>query len=175
MEMYVYLYIFLALCCPYFQSCNIFPNSYICSPPSEKTLSTSDETPHERSSENPAATEKVPGDKPPSAAEIKNSAASVENVEEEEDHEDEEEDYVPVSVYRRVGMSLDAETKRRKEEEKQRKDEQLEKERQQRERERLLEEERKAREIERQKEEGRKTCWGREKTGRGKAKTDGRK
>uniref|UniRef100_A0A8C1QYV9 Tankyrase 1-binding protein C-terminal domain-containing protein n=1 Tax=Cyprinus carpio TaxID=7962 RepID=A0A8C1QYV9_CYPCA len=122
------------------------------SPPSEKTLSTSDETPSERSSEKPAATEKVPV----STAEIKNSAASVDSVEEEEDHEDEEEDYVPVPVYQRVGMSLDMETKRREEEEKQRKDEQLEKERQQRERERLLEEERKAREIERQKEEERK-------------------
>ncbi|XP_016140144.1 trichohyalin-like [Sinocyclocheilus grahami] len=119
------------------------------SPPSEKT-------PNERSSEKPAATEKVPIDKPPSMAEIKNCAASVENVEEEEDHEDEEEDYVPVPVYRRLGTSLDVETKRREEEEKQRKDEQLEKERQQRERERLLEEERKAREIERQKEEERK-------------------
>ncbi|XP_016363314.1 trichohyalin-like [Sinocyclocheilus anshuiensis] len=119
------------------------------SPPSEKT-------PNERSSEKPAATEKVPVDKPPSIAEIKNSAASVENVEEEEDHEDEEEDYVLVPVYRRLGTSLDVETKRREEEEKQRKDEQLEKERQQRERERLLEEERKAREIERQKEEQRK-------------------
>ncbi|KAF4113874.1 hypothetical protein G5714_006419 [Onychostoma macrolepis] len=83
------------------------------SPPSEKTLSTSDETPNERSSEKPAATEKMPVDKPPSAAEIKSSAASVENVE-EEDHEDEEEDYVPVPVYQRVAMSLDAETKRRK-------------------------------------------------------------
>uniref|UniRef100_A0A9J7XK92 Tankyrase 1-binding protein C-terminal domain-containing protein n=1 Tax=Cyprinus carpio carpio TaxID=630221 RepID=A0A9J7XK92_CYPCA len=122
------------------------------SPPSEKTLSTSDETPSERSSEKPAATEKVPV----STAAIKNSAASVDSVEEEEDHEDEEEDYVPVPVYQRVGMSLDMETKRREEEEKQRKDEQLEKERQQRERERLLEEERKAREIERQKEEERK-------------------
>ncbi|XP_016389711.1 DNA ligase 1-like [Sinocyclocheilus rhinocerous] len=124
-------------------------DSFIKVPPSEKT-------PNERSSEKPAATEKVPVDKPPSMAEIKNSAASVENVEEEEDHEDEEEDYVLVPVYRRLGTSLDVETKRREEEEKQRKDEQLEKERQQRERERLLEEERKAREIERQKEEQRK-------------------
>uniref|UniRef100_A0A673KV04 Trichohyalin-like n=1 Tax=Sinocyclocheilus rhinocerous TaxID=307959 RepID=A0A673KV04_9TELE len=112
------------------------------SPPSEKTQSTSDEPPNERSSEKPATTEKVPGDKPASTTEIKNSAASVENVEEEED-----------DVAIPVGMSLDAEKKRREEEEKQRKDEQLEKERQQRERERLLEEEREAREIERQKEE----------------------
>ncbi|XP_016304795.1 182 kDa tankyrase-1-binding protein [Sinocyclocheilus anshuiensis] len=112
------------------------------SPPSEKTQSTTDEPPNERSSEKPATTEKVPGDKPASTTEIKNSAASVENVEEEED-------YVAIPV----GISLDAEKKRREEEEKQRKDEQLEKERQQRERERLLEEEREAREIERQKEE----------------------
>ncbi|XP_052413430.1 trichohyalin [Carassius gibelio] len=116
------------------------------SPPFVKTLSTSDETPNERSSEKPAATEKVPV----SSAEVKNSAASVERVEEEEDHEDEEKEYVPVPVYQRVGMSLDVETKRREEEEKQRKDEQLEKERQQRIR--LLEKERKAREIERQEE-----------------------
>ncbi|XP_016096559.1 182 kDa tankyrase-1-binding protein [Sinocyclocheilus grahami] len=112
------------------------------SPPSEKTQSTSDEPPNERSSEKPATTKKVPGDKPASTTEIKNSAASVENVEEEED-----------DVAIPVGISLDAEKKRREEEEKQRKDEQLEKERQQRERERLLEEEREAREIERQKEE----------------------
>ncbi|XP_026096184.1 182 kDa tankyrase-1-binding protein [Carassius auratus] len=116
------------------------------SPPFVKTLRTSDETPNERSSEKPAAIEKVPV----STAEIKNSAASVERVEEEEDHEDEEEDYVPVPVYQRAGMSLDVETKRREEEEKQRKDEQLEKERQQRVR--LLEKERKARDIERQEE-----------------------
>uniref|UniRef100_A0A8C2L5K9 Tankyrase 1-binding protein C-terminal domain-containing protein n=1 Tax=Cyprinus carpio TaxID=7962 RepID=A0A8C2L5K9_CYPCA len=106
------------------------------SPPSEKTQSTSDEPPNERSSEKPAATEKVTGDKAASTTEIKNSAASVENVEEEEDH-------VAIPVYQRVGMSLDEEKKRREEEEKQRKDEQLEQERQQRERERLLEEERK--------------------------------
>uniref|UniRef100_A0A9J8B8K1 Tankyrase 1-binding protein C-terminal domain-containing protein n=1 Tax=Cyprinus carpio carpio TaxID=630221 RepID=A0A9J8B8K1_CYPCA len=106
------------------------------SPPSEKTQSTSDEPPNERSSEKPAVTEKVTGDKAASTTEIKNSAASVENVEEEEDH-------VAIPVYQRVGMSLDEEKKRREEEEKQRKDEQLEQERQQRERERLLEEERK--------------------------------
>ncbi|XP_059405440.1 trichohyalin-like [Carassius carassius] len=116
------------------------------SPPFVKKLSTSDETPNERSSEKPTATEKVPVN----TAEIKNSAASVERVEEEEDHEDEEEDCVPVPVYQRVGMSLDVETKRREEEEKQSKDEQLEKERQQRVR--LLEKERKARETERQEE-----------------------
>ncbi len=55
----------------------------------------------------------MPVDKAASAAEIKTSAASVENLEEEEGQEDEEEGYVPVPVYRRVVKSLDAETKRR--------------------------------------------------------------